>query len=166
MLRECIYHLLDHILPSTGKSKHDTLRLEHLCAIKIMDTESDKAVTILRNLPPRMFEPVLQAVIYNCYLKYINSVEKVYSFENAQITFPESMVILILNWPYEEFILRNQISSLEPPVRIFPSRGLLASTQAICQIEDILRVFTTFFLSPRNTWTKIKCTNTPYFGLE
>ena len=75
MLKHCIYHLLDHILPSTGKSKHDTLRLEHLCALKIMDSESDTAVAIIRNLPPKMFEPVLQAVIYNCYLKYINSLE-------------------------------------------------------------------------------------------
>ena len=122
MLEYCIYNLLDHVLPNTGKPKHDIHRLEYICAVKLMDSESDAAMRILRNLPPMMFEPVLQAVIYNCYLKYINSLDistpNYYdSLTGIDITFPENMGILILNWPYEEFNLKNQIPSTEPPVR-------------------------------------------------
>ena len=32
--------------------------------------------------------------------------------DDIDITFPNAMGIKIFNWPYEDFILRNQISSL------------------------------------------------------
>ena len=115
MLSSCIYHLLDQILPSTGKPKHDTHRLEYICACKLMDSESDTAMEMFRNIPSTMFEPVLQAGIYNCYLKYINSLDtpkpnSYYPFWNKDVTFPETMVILILNWPYEDFNLKSDNS--------------------------------------------------------
>ena len=59
-----IFNQLDLILPSTnGASKHDTLRLEYLCASKIMDSESNAAKEIIRKLPSKMFELVLQTII-------------------------------------------------------------------------------------------------------
>ena len=123
MLQHCIYNLLDHILPSSGKSKHDTLRLEHLCAIKIMDSGSDMAVGIIRNIPPRMFEPVLQAVIYNCYLKCINHFNTSTPFNqiptrNVPITFPETMGIPILNWPEGDFNLTLYGPNIELAMKI------------------------------------------------
>ena len=68
-----IYPLLDQILPHTGKPKQDILRLEHLSAIKILDTESEEALEVARNLPSIIYDygPVLQAQIQNYYLKYI-----------------------------------------------------------------------------------------------
>ena len=65
---------LDFILPCTDDvSSHDTLHLEHLCALKIMECDINTAYQIIRNLSPVMFEPVLQTMILNCYLKYINT---------------------------------------------------------------------------------------------
>ena len=100
---------------------------------------------------PRLYELLLHTVIHNCYLKFINSLDiskpNYYnSLQNIDIHFPETLGILVLNWPYEELILRNQIPSLDPPVDIFPSDyGQLASqTHSICQVEDMLKIFNAF----------------------
>ena len=88
-----------------------------------------------------MFERVLQARIFNCYLKNINSLDTSTpdlnrSLKNINSTFPETNGILILNWPDEDFNLRNQISlsSLEPSVQIYPSlnRELSSQPKTIC----------------------------------
>ena len=62
MLEFCIYPFISKIIPSTVKSNQDILRLDHLCAIKIIESESKHALEIVRNLP-------------HCYLKYINSLD-------------------------------------------------------------------------------------------
>ena len=64
-----LYHLLDQILPHTGKPKQDILRLEHLSGIKILDTESEEALEVARNLPSIMYDygPVLQAQIHESF---------------------------------------------------------------------------------------------------
>jgi len=150
MLESCIYNILDHILPNAGKSKHDILRLEYISACNIMQNEMEIFKT-LPLLPVRLYEPLLQSVIYNSYLKFINSLD-IYrlncgdSWQKICIPFPETLVILVLNWPHEELILRNQIPSLEPPVDIFPScNGLLVSqTHATAQVGYMLRVFNIF----------------------
>ena len=148
MLSNCIYHILNQILPSTGKPKHDTHRLEYICACKIMHSESDTAIEMFRNLPPTMFEPVLQAGIYNCYLKYINSLDTSTPYiygSDIDIAFPETMVILILNWPEEDFKLRNQISSLEPPIILFPTHFSASSqAQSILGRVAMFEIFTSF----------------------
>ena len=38
-----------------------------------MDCDINTVYQLIRNLPPVMFEPVLQAMIINCYLKYIDT---------------------------------------------------------------------------------------------
>ena len=146
-----IYHLLDQILPHTGKPKQDILRLEHLSGIKILDTECEEALEVARNLPSIMYDygPVLQAQIQNYYLKYINSLEPFSSILYASltdidITFPEAMAILILNWPHESFNVSNQLSSLEPPVGIFHSRTIPSQPQVICDWSDMLQGFRAF----------------------
>ena len=55
------------------------------------------------------YGPVLQARIHNCYLNYINSLDtSTPAFYRSllndldDITFPEDIVILIINWPQEE----------------------------------------------------------------
>ena len=41
MSDSCIYDILDQVLPNTGKSKHDILRLEYLSDCKIMENKED-----------------------------------------------------------------------------------------------------------------------------
>ena len=50
---------------------------------------------------------------------------------NINSTFPETNGILILNWPDQDFNLRNHISlsSLEPPVQIYSSLNRELSSQ-------------------------------------
>ena len=49
-----------------------------------------------------------------------------------------------MNWPLEIFNLSCQISSLEPPVGIFPSKRYPSQPQAICDWQDMLDVFRVF----------------------
>ena len=70
----CIYDILDQVLPNAGKSKHDIFRLEYISACKVMENKGN-IVNILQLLPPRIYKSLLQSVIYNCYLKFINSLD-------------------------------------------------------------------------------------------
>ena len=146
----CIYDILDQVLPNAGKSKHDIFRLEYISACKIMENKG-YIVNILQLLPPRIYKSLLQSVIYNCYLKFINSLDisrrcTDSSLCDIDIPFPETLVILVLNWPYKELVLRDQIPSLEPPVHIFPSEDgqLVSQTHTIAQVEDMLSVYNHF----------------------
>ena len=51
MLEFYIYPLISKIIPSTVKSKHATLCLEHFCLIKIIESERKYILEIVRNLP-------------------------------------------------------------------------------------------------------------------
>ncbi|CAL4208984.1 unnamed protein product [Meganyctiphanes norvegica] len=155
MVDYCIYTHLDNILPCTGKSKHDIFRLEYLSACKIMENENN-ILKILPHVPVFMFEPLLQAVIYKCYLEFINTdrilidyFDNNYSWtvlNRIDVAIPDSLRVLILNWPHEEFILRNLLPPLNPPVERFPSslRQLASQNQTICEMNDMMNVFRIF----------------------
>ena len=65
---------------------------------------------------------------------------KVNEVKNLQVMLPETLVILVLNWPYEDLVLRDQILSLEPHVDIFPSEDgqLVSQTHTIAPVELIV----------------------------
>ncbi|CAL4194097.1 unnamed protein product [Meganyctiphanes norvegica] len=149
MLNHCIYNILDNILPCGDKSKHDILRLEFLSACKIMENEN-YTLKILRHIPSSIFEILLQSVIYKSYTELVkiekDSLLNFCSSCDIGMAFPDSLRLLILNWPYEEFVLRNQIPSLDPPIGRFPSQyvQLASEKHSICQVEDMTKVFNLF----------------------
>ncbi|CAL4065527.1 unnamed protein product [Meganyctiphanes norvegica] len=156
MVDHCIYNLLDNVLPYTDRSSHDIFRLEYISACKLMENE-DQALKILTRVPTSMFEPLLQSVIYKCYLEFINidnmlnkNIYNYAALNQKDISIPESLGFLILNWPHEEFILRNHLPPLNPPVERFPSHLKLSPNyvrygpQNVCQIQDMIIVFRVF----------------------
>ena len=124
MLDHCIYPHLDHILPSSDSTEHGKFRLEYISACKIIENKN-YTVKIIPYLPNCMFELLLKSVIKKCYLEFITiddiNLENLAALQNVDISFPESLMILILNWPNENLILKNYLA-IKPPFERFPSR--------------------------------------------
>jgi len=165
-----IFDHLDNVLPNTDTSNHDTLRLQYLSACKIMENKH-YILKILPHIPASLFDLLLQSCIYKCYLDFINIDESLIEYFNInerEIVFPETLWILIMNWPHAKLVLRTKIPSLHPPVGIFKCRQDPLSFCQFYEMQDCFarfcRILMEFIIqgvmncSPSNIAPELSCT--------
>ena len=121
-----IFDLLDNIIPFSDTSRHDMQRLEFLCACKIMENRNN-ILKILPYIPASLFDDLLQSAIHKCYLEFINSgpgLRNSDQYNNKEIVFPDTLVILILNYPeneYKNFMFMTPLHSPMQKQRVIES---------------------------------------------
>lgn len=116
MFQNCSYHELDSLVPpspNVDKSIQQSLiSLENICAVSIVkDGRNNKT---LSQIPAH-----LHKVLWRAYLT-----DKYYAHEYCAYDFSfDELPELLYHWPYEEFILKDLMSSFPPRLDDFADIG-------------------------------------------